>query len=81
MFLHFPLEGYGESFTELLVLLLMISTDTKAEPLACGTSRAKLRNDLPPLVLEANAPCSPTWVQGKHDPPVDGLHPAVAALS
>lgn len=66
MSLHFPLEAYAKPFTELVIPLLMMGTNTQTEPLAHGTSRVKLRNNLPPLLLEANVPCPGTWVQGKH---------------
>lgn len=60
---------------------LTISTDTEAEPLAHGTSRAKLRKNLPLLLLEASASCLPTLGVGEAPPPMDGLHLAVAPLS
>lgn len=36
----------------------------KLSPLACGTSRAKLRNKISPLLLEVSTPSLPAWVQG-----------------
>lgn len=69
--LHFLLEFYPEPFIELVTPLVMISTDRKTEPLAHGTSRATVRNNLPALLLEANIPC-PSYLGAGEAPPSDG---------